>query len=172
VNITSSFFTEPSISALKNVDYTRKSENLVLTSNSPTIKSPANALDAAVESPSKNGSMVQQFGYLEIPLEVNYTLVDRKFGVHLVGGLSSLFLTNNDILLESDGLRTTIGEANNLNSVNFSTNVGFGLDYKFTPKVRLNVEPVFKYQLNTFSDTAGSFQPFSIGIYSGFSFKF
>jgi hypothetical protein len=176
VNITSSFFTEPGISALKNVDYARKSENLVLTSNSPTInpsvKPPSNALDAAVESPSKNGSMVQQFGYLEIPLEINYTLVDRKFGVHLVGGLSSLFLTNNDILLESDGLSTTIGEANNLNSVNFSTNVGFGLNYKFTPKVRLNVEPVFKYQLNTFSNTAGSFQPFSIGIYSGFSLKF
>lgn len=172
VNITSSF-SEPGIMALKNVDYARKSENLIVSSNSPATKpEKVNAFDASTENPSRNGSMVQQFGYLEIPLEINYTLVDRKFGVHLVGGLSSLFLTNNDILLESDGLRTTIGEANNINSVNFSTNVGFGLNYKFTPKVRLNIEPVFKYQLNTFSDTAGSFEPFSIGIYSGFSLKF
>ena len=39
-------------------------------------------------------------------------------------------------------------------------------------KVQLNIEPVFKYQLNTFSDTAGNFQPFTIGIYSGLNFKF
>ncbi|MEH6679634.1 MAG: hypothetical protein V7724_03760 [Sediminicola sp.] len=171
VNITSSFW-GPEIAATSNINYNRAAENLVVTSNSPTAKPPSQPLDVTAESPSRNGSMVQQFGYVEIPMEINYTLLDRKFGIHLVGGLSSLFLTNNDILLESEGMRTTIGEASNINSVNFSTNVGFGLNYKFTPKVRLNIEPVFKYQLNTFSETAGSFQPFSVGVYSGFSFRF
>ena len=64
------------------------------------------------------------------------------------------------------------GEANNINSVNFSTNLGLGLDYKFTPKLKFNVEPVFKYQLNTFSNTSGSFNPYSLGVYSGFTLKF
>ncbi len=116
--------------------------------------------------------MIQQFGYLEIPLELNYSLLDRDFGISLVGGFSSLFLTNNAVLLEADGLNTEIGEANNINDVNFSSNIGFGLNYKFTPKIKLNIEPVFKYQLNTFSNSAGDFKPFSVGIYSGFNFKF
>ena len=116
--------------------------------------------------------MVQQLGYIEVPLEVNYALLDKKFGVDLIGGVSSLFLVNNSVLLESNELVTEMGEANNINSLNFSANFGMGLNYHFTPKFRFNVEPVFKYQLNTFSNVSGNFQPYSIGVYSGFTFKF
>ena len=116
--------------------------------------------------------MEQQFGYLEIPVELNYVLFDKRFGINLIGGVSSLFLVDNAISLTSGELTTEVGEANNINSVNFSTNVGFGVNYKLTPKVQLNIEPVFKYQLNTFSKTDGTFNPFSIGVYSGLSFRF
>ena len=65
-----------------------------------------------------------------------------------------------------------MGEANNINDVNLSTNIGFGLNYNFSPTLQLNLEPMFKYQLNTFTQTSGNFQPYSIGIYTGLSFKF
>ncbi|MBT8323067.1 MAG: hypothetical protein KJO94_06265 [Eudoraea sp.] len=78
----------------------------------------------------------------------------------------------NTVTLVADNAATSMGEANNINEVNFSTNVGLGLYYRFTPKMQLNLEPMFKYQLNTFSDAAGNFQPFSLGVYSGLSFKF
>lgn len=160
-------------SLIDNIDYNLASRNLVVTSkaNRNTLQGPAQ-LDFAAEDPALDGRMVQQFGYLEIPVELNYALVDKKFGVNIIGGVSSLFLVDNSITLVSDGLITEAGEANNINNVNFSTNVGFGLNYKFSPKVQLNLEPVFKYQLNTFSETAGNFRPFSIGIYSGLNFKF
>jgi hypothetical protein len=116
--------------------------------------------------------MVQQLGYIEVPLELNYAVVDKRFGVDLIGGVSSLFLVDNAVLLESNDLVTEVGEANNINSMNFSANVGMGLNYKFSPKIQINVEPVFKYQLNTFSNVSGSFRPYSIGVYSGFSFRF
>ncbi|WP_411029454.1 outer membrane beta-barrel protein [Spongiimicrobium sp. 3-5] len=158
---------------IDNINYAASSRNLVV--QSKTEKQPASQaaifeFDAA--APSLDGRMVQEFGYLEVPLELNYALVDKKVGVNLIGGVSSLFLVDNSIALISDGLATDVGEANNLNSVNFSTNVGVGINYKFAPKVQLNLEPVFKYQLNTFSDTAGDFRPFSVGIYSGLNFKF
>jgi hypothetical protein len=86
--------------------------------------------------------------------------------------MSSLFLVNNDVLLNSGEQTTEMGEANNINSVNFSTNFGFGINYKFTPKLQFNLEPLFKYQLNTFSNSAGNFQPFSVGVYSGINFRF
>jgi hypothetical protein len=90
----------------------------------------------------------------------------------LIGGLSSLFLIDNSVTLESGGTATEMGEANNLNPLNFSTNLGFGLEYEISPRIQLNLEPVFKYQLNTFSDSAGDFNPYSIGIYSGLNFRF
>ncbi|WP_041632707.1 outer membrane beta-barrel protein [Maribacter sp. HTCC2170] len=159
---------------IDNIDYSLASRNIVVESKVNGRNSFAEnaALDAAAQDPSLLGVMAQQFGYLEIPLELNYSLVDSKFGVNLIGGVSSLFLIDNSVTLTSGELVTKMGEANNVNDVNFSTNVGFGLNYKFSPKVQMNIEPVFKYQLNTFSGTSGDFRPFTIGVYSGLNFKF
>lgn len=160
---------------IDNISYSQTSRNLVLQSKNSSPQAASN--DAlfelsANESPALDGKMVQQLGYIEVPLELNYALIDKKIGVNLIGGVSSLFLVDNSVLLESEGLVTEVGEANNANSVNFSTNIGVGLNYEFSPKVQLNLEPVFKYQLNTFSETAGAFRPFSVGVYSGVTFKF
>ena len=160
---------------IDNIDYRQASRTIVVESQDAIPQRSANdpLLEfAANTNPSFDGKMVQQLGYIEVPLELNYALIDKKFGVDIIGGISSLFLVENSVLLESEDLVTEIGEANNANEVNFSANAGVGLNYKFNPKVQLNVAPVFKYQLNTFSDTAGSFRPFSVGVYSGISFKF
>ena len=159
---------------ITNIDYAPNSQTILVQSkesakNSPVLSSKEVAFS---EVPSLEGKMVQQLGYIEVPLEVNYALLDKKFGVDLIGGVSSLFLVDNSVLLESNELVTEMGEANNINSLNFSANFGMGLNYHFTPKFRFNVEPVFKYQLNTFSNVSGNFQPYSIGVYSGFTFKF
>lgn len=116
--------------------------------------------------------MVQEFGYLEVPLELNYAIIDRTFGVHLISGISSLFLVDNTVSLESNLGTTEVGQANNLNDVNFSANIGFGMQYRVSDKFNVQIEPLIKYQLNTFSDTAGEFRPYSIGIYSGIRYKF
>lgn len=161
-----------SIANIENINYNVNSENLIVQNENQGKPIPGIALDATAKNPSRSGNMLQEFGYLEVPMEVNYALVDKKFGIDLIGGVSSLFLTDNSVTLESGDQNTQLGEANNINSVNFSANIGFGLNYRIMPKVHLNVEPIFKYQLNTFSNTAGSFQPFSIGVYSGLNFKF
>lgn len=164
---------------MDNIDYALTSKSLVVSSKVNTRiealssnQSLDNSSDVSAASAARDGIMEQQFGYLEVPVELNYAILDNRFGINLIGGVSSLFLVDNSISLSSGELTTEMGEANNVNTVNFSTNVGFGLNYKFTPKVRLNIEPVFKYQLNTFSETDGTFNPFSVGVYSGLSFKF
>lgn len=166
-----------------NIDYSGSSKNLVVTSNADNtnsnLSSINNALslenaasDVSAESAIQNGVLAQQIGYLEVPVELNYALVDKRFGVNLIGGISSLFLIDNSITVSAGELTTEVGEANNVNTVNFSTNVGLGVNYKVTPKIQFNIEPIFKYQLNTFSGTDGSFRPFSVGVYSGLNFKF
>lgn len=168
--IFTSAFDPASNSIINSIDYDANGENIAVESKDKRSQNLAS--DFSAKTPSNEGEMIQQFGYLEVPLELNYAISDGKFGVNIIGGVSSLFLVDNSISLESGSIKTDIGEANNLNSLNFSTNVGLGLNYKVTPKVQINVEPVFKYQLNTFSNSSGNFQPFSMGVYSGLSFKF
>lgn len=119
-----------------------------------------------------SGEVNQKIGYVELPVEMTYQLVDKKFGMELIGGVSTLFLNRNEVSLVSPGLDLTIGEADNLNSVHFSTNVGVGFRYSFLKSFQANVEPMFKYQINTFSNDSGNFKPFFFGLYTGVSYKF
>ncbi len=114
----------------------------------------------------------QKLNYVEVPLELKYALLDTKIGVNLIGGLSSLFLSTNEVSVSADNFDTVIGEANNLNSISFTTNIGLGLDYKISKKFLFNIEPMFKYQLNPYTDSQVSFKPYYLGVYTGFSFKF
>lgn len=117
------------------------------------------------------GEIKQQFGFIEVPLELEYALIDKKFGLNIIGGGSSLFLDNNRVNLISGDNKTELGEASNINSTSFSTNIGLGMDYKLTDKFSISVEPIFKYQLNTFNNV-DNVQPINFGVYSGLNFRF
>ncbi len=118
------------------------------------------------------GSINQKMGYIEVPVELSYAVVNRKLGVNVIAGFSTLFLNENKVMLTSDGLQTDLGEANNLNQTHFSTNVGLGVTYTFLKSFQASFEPIFKYQLNTFSKDSGDFKPYFFGLYTGVSFRF
>lgn len=118
------------------------------------------------------GQINQTMGYFEIPLEMSYAIVDKKFGINLIGGLSTLFLTENTISVSSGNMSADLGKANNLSNVHFSTNFGLGFKYKFFKTFEAKLEPTLKYQINTFSNDAGGFRPYFIGLYSGLSWSF
>jgi hypothetical protein len=119
-----------------------------------------------------NGDLNQKIGYVEVPVEMSYKLIDRKFGVEVIGGLSTMILNQNEVSIVSSGMNLNIGEAENLNPVHFSTNVGVGFKYSFLKSFQANVEPMFKYQINTFSNDSGNFKPFFFGLYTGISYHF
>ncbi|MFH6970018.1 hypothetical protein [Flavobacterium petrolei] len=118
------------------------------------------------------GTINQKMGYYEVPLEVSYAVLDKKFGINLIGGVSTLFLNQNKISLVSSETKITLGEARNLNQINFSTNVGVGFQYKIVKSFKINFEPMLKYQMNTFSSNSGNFKPIFVGLYSGISYSF
>lgn len=117
-------------------------------------------------------SLNQKLGYIEIPVELQYNLLNKRIEINIIGGGSTLFLDENVVSMQRGQEHTNIGKANNLHTVSFSTNIGLGVDYRLTEKLKLNLEPMFKYQLNTFSSEAQSYQPYFMGVYSGFSFEF
>jgi len=123
--------------------------------------------------PDKSMALInQEMTFYEIPLEVKYKLSDKKVAFSLVGGFSTFLLNDNTISYELNGEKTKLGEAANLNNVSYSANIGFGLDYNISKNVNLNLDPMFKYQINTFNNTSGSFKPYFIGVYSGINIKF
>jgi len=119
-----------------------------------------------------DGELNQSIEYFEFPLELKYNLYDKKVGLNIVGGFSTLILSNNTVSIISQNSVTDLGEANNLNELNFSGNFGIDLDYKINNSWYLNVAPMFKYQFNTYSNNSGNFKPYYFGVYSGLNYKF
>ncbi|MFM9989450.1 hypothetical protein [Flavobacterium sp.] len=155
-----------SVSNLKTINVASDAKNMIIEDKNIS-KSKEIAFQAKDE-----GLLNQKTGYLEIPVEVSYKLLDKKFGIQVITGFSSLLLNKNEVSVISSGLTTIVGEANNLNKVHFSTNIGLGFKYSFWKSFEANFEPTFKYQLNTYNANSGGFKPYLLGLYSGISFKF
>ncbi|MBE9512424.1 MAG: outer membrane beta-barrel protein [Bacteroidetes bacterium] len=115
----------------------------------------------------------QSFEYIEIPLLLSYKVVDRVIDFQLLGGVSTNLLIGNNVFAEFDGQRINLGKTDGIYKINYSSVVGFGIEYGFSDQLSLSIEPTFKYYLNSFSSgTRLHVHPFSIGLFSGVSYKF
>jgi hypothetical protein len=159
------------------LENTQNSESLVAVSTENTLQfvangaNPVDGFTLASNSVYK-GTLRQEFGYYEIPFELSYAVINKKIKVNVITGLSTLFLDENAISLTSQKYNMTLGEANNVNKINFSTNVGLGINYNLYKSFYLNLDSILKYQMNTFNSNSGNFNPYIIGLYSGLSYKF
>jgi len=127
-------------------------------------------LSARVSS-SSSPDMVQSFEAIEIPFILRYSLIDKKFGLHMSGGLSTNLMIGNRVYDKST--RETLGETSGIRSTNFSTSFSLGLEYKLNSKFSLSMEPALKYYLNSINkDSDFNYKPYSIGLSSGIRYKF
>ena len=112
----------------------------------------------------------QNIGFIEVPAEIEYFILNKKFGVSFISGFSTLILNKNKISIASADTNFSSKVAN-LNNLSFTANLGIGFNYEILPSFQLNIEPILKYQLNTFTKTS-SYKPYYFGFYSGLSYKF
>ena len=120
-----------------------------------------------------NTSLDQNLSYLELPVVLRYKLVDKTIGINLIGGLSYNLLVHNSVYTTLDGNKYPIGDTKGINPLTLSSSLGMGMEYNFSDKLSLNLEPTFRYYLNPFSvNTGTSIHPYSFGIFSGVSYKF
>lgn len=129
---------------------------------------------AAINITDRNAELNQVIRYIEIPVEAKYRVTNsKKLRSYIIGGFSSLFLQNDEVTLISNVVgRSDIGTASNLNSVNFSGNLGLDLDYQIAQNLFLNINPMIKVHLNTFSRNSNGYQPYFMGVYSGIKYQF
>ena len=137
-----------------------------------SIELGVSSLSTNTSNVNDSGILNQKMGYIELPLELSYVVLNKRFGVEFIGGMSTLFLNQNDISLQLLNDKINMGKANNLNDVHFSGNVGMGLKYGILKHLEFRVEPVIKYQFNTFSSRGANFKPYLFGLYSGIGYSF
>lgn len=125
----------------------------------------------AVEGNSSSSDMIQSFEAIEIPFILRYNLIDKKFGLHLSGGLSTNLMIGNRIYDKSS--KRTLGETAGIRTTNFSTSFSLGMEYRLNSKFSLSMEPSVKYYLNSINKASNfNYKPYSIGLNSGIRYKF
>ncbi len=120
------------------------------------------------------GSDIQQvFRYLELPVMLRYKLIDRKFGLNLSGGVAYGLLVDNAAYTGEGSELIRVGHTEGVSTHNFSSQLGLGMEYNISKKITFNFEPLVRYYVTPLSDISGSlYKPYSLGFWSGFSFKF
>ncbi len=157
---------------IKNASFLSVVSSSVLYQDLPFSDFPADGnSDADGNSLSQEVRIDQQLNFIEIPAELEYLIVNRKVGLSLIGGFSSLIANNNKLNISSETRSISEGEVTNINKISFTANIGLGLNYSLSPQLQLNFEPLIKYQLNTFNEVP-NYKPYYFGLYSGISYKF
>jgi hypothetical protein len=118
-------------------------------------------------------SITQNFSYLQMPLVVRYKFIDKVVDFNIMGGVSYDFLVENTAYASAGNTKYEVGKTMGLNTLTFSSSLGMGMEYNFSDKISLNLEPTFRYYVNPFNQPGRlNIHPYSFGIFSGFSYKF
>ena len=146
-------------------------ESPVVNDNEEAFFDPSSDEDDTPTESTSSGSISQRLQYLEFPIEIAYNLIDKKIGVDIIGGFSTFILSSNQTTFETNSNSTSLGETTALNNTSFSTNIGFSADYNIAKNLSFNVEPLIKFQLNSF-DNSTDYTPILFGLSSGVVWKF
>lgn len=118
-------------------------------------------------------SLHQSYSYLELPFILRYKVIDKTVDFNIIGGLSSNFLVANAVFASSDGERYKVATTAGLNPITISSSLGMGMEYSLGRNLSLNLEPTFRYYLNSSNGIPGmKLHPYSFGVFSGLSYKF
>jgi hypothetical protein len=120
-----------------------------------------------------DASLLQSFGFIEIPFLAGYKLIDRRIDLQIIGGISSGFLVDNRVVLEYMGKTREIGQVENVHPMNLNSVAGLGVMIPFSNRFRFQLQPLFRYALQPFNkDYSVMYYPWSMAVYSGFIFHF
>jgi hypothetical protein len=122
---------------------------------------------------SSAGELKQDIGFIEIPVQATYKLIDKKIAVGLTGGISTNILVGNKASLSENGATTGTGETANMRNVVYSGAVGLEVGYVITNRITLTVEPRFKHFINSLSSNKSvNYKPSQLGIVTGLTYSF
>ena len=115
----------------------------------------------------------QVFDFVEIPLYVRYDLIDAKFGVQVLGGISAGIVAGNNVFMENNYGTQNVGKTKDISTLNLSGTIGFGLNYGLSQHISMAVEPRLNYYLNSINKNPDVvFRPYRVSVYTGLYYQF
>lgn len=117
-------------------------------------------------------NIIQNISYNEIPLEIKYKFINHKIGFNAIVGINYLMLDKNEISIQtSNGTNFRIGKTKDLLKSTIGLNIGLGIDYKISKRIKFNMEPLLKYHLKDYQNSIKT-NPYSFNILTGLEIKF
>ena len=98
--------------------------------------------------------MSNQYEFASIPLRAGYVLVDKKFNLTFLAGVSSELFLNNEIESSSgefETLTSSSGDDSPYKNVYFNGSLGTMLGYSFASNYLITVEPSYRFAMNSFT---------------------
>ncbi len=118
-------------------------------------------------------TLKQVFDYLELPLVLKYKLINRKFDIHINGGIVTNMMIGNKVYLSNDGNKQYFGKTEKIRELNYLGVVGLGVEYPVSGNLGFSLEPRFRYYINSFDRTGRiNVHPYAFGIYTGLRYSF
>lgn len=140
----------------------------VIINSSPEILSSENANTLITD-----GAFSQVFDFIEIPLYLRYNLLDKKFGIELMGGLNAGVVVGNNAYIDNNYGLQNIGTTQDISTINLSGTIGVGANYNIGKHISVAVEPRLNYYLNSINTSKDVvYRPYRIGFYTGLYYEF
>ena len=117
--------------------------------------------------------LIERVDYLEIPIMLRYTVIDRKLQLYVLGGMSANVLLGTKVFVDNGDELVKNGIIVMARPVNHSSTVGLGIGYKIFNNMSIGFEPLFKYYMHSY--TTGSpikSNPYAFGISTSLMYNF
>jgi hypothetical protein len=122
-----------------------------------------------------NSKLTLQF--VHVPLLVQYTFRQARFGYYAFAGLSLNYLVGQHLIVELPGLGGdrlyAIHEIEGINKIHMSTIAGVGVSFRLSNAIRIHAEPQFRSAVTPLNGVgAVKAYPYSIGLGLGLGYSF
>lgn len=116
--------------------------------------------------------LIQQFGYLEIPLVMKYKIIDRLISLSVKSGIAANILVSNNVFLQGSAYSNAVGESVGINPVSVSGTGGLALSYPLGNRISLSLEPTFNMFITPISQINNiETHPYSHSLYMGIRYN-
>ena len=117
--------------------------------------------------------LIEKVNYLEIPLMLRYTIIDKKLQYYIFGGVSANVLLGTDVFVDNGEELVRSGSILMARSVNYSNTIGLGIGYQIFNNLSIGLEPSFKYFRHSYTTSSQiDSNPYAFGISTGFTYRF
>ena len=129
--------------------------------------------DSLTDAVYISSNIRQSFTFLELPLLVRYSLLDKRFGLNLTGGFSPGIMTDYNAQFTYEGEHIDLNNESDFYNMILNSQVGLGIHYRITGSLSINLDPAFKYSLNSIrKDHSIQYHPYSISVFTGVRYSF